>query len=83
MNTKLTLRLDEGLIEQAKAYAAREGRSLSELVAGYFSRLSAPPQTQAEPSPKIYTKTNRLVGALEGFDLDESSYKKHLEKKHK
>ena len=38
MSTKLTLRLDAELIEAAKAYAAQEGRSVSELVAGYFAR---------------------------------------------
>ena len=41
MSTKLTLRLDEGLINGAKKYAAREGRSVSELVAAYFKRLDA------------------------------------------
>ena len=38
MNTKLTLRMDENLIAQAKAYAAQEGRSLSDLVGTYFAR---------------------------------------------
>ena len=40
MNTKLTLRMDENLIAQAKAYAAQEGRSLSDLVGTYFARLA-------------------------------------------
>lgn len=40
MNTKLTLRMDENLLAQTKAYAAKEGRSLSELVGTYFSRLA-------------------------------------------
>ncbi len=84
MNTKLTLRMDENLIAEAKAYAAKEGRSLSDLVGGYFARLI---QMQAEatvprsrrPSPL----TDAIVGALAGSKLDESDYKKYLEEKHK
>ncbi len=41
MNAKLTLRLDDALIASAKAYAAQQGRSLSEIVGQYFTRLSA------------------------------------------
>jgi hypothetical protein len=37
--TKLTLRLDSGLIESAKAFAHEHERSLSQLVADYFARL--------------------------------------------
>lgn len=39
--TKLTLRLDSGLIESAKAFAHEHQRSLSQLVADYFARLGA------------------------------------------
>ena len=37
--TKLTLRLDSGLIESAKAFAHENHRSVSQLVADYFARL--------------------------------------------
>ena len=40
MSTKLTLRLDESLIDNAKRYALAQDRSLSRLVADYFSRLT-------------------------------------------
>lgn len=36
MVTKLTLRIDETLIEQAKGEARRRGTSVSRLVADYF-----------------------------------------------
>lgn len=84
MNTKLTLRLEEGLIAQAKAYAAKEGRSVSDLVASYFARLSAENATTsggAKPA-KSFAKTDKLVGALAGVKLDESDYKKHLASKY-
>ena len=41
--TKLTLRLDSGLIESAKAFAHEHQRSLSQLVADYFGRLADQP----------------------------------------
>ena len=82
MKTKLTLRMDENLIAQAKAYAAKEGRSLSDLVGAYFARLSEP----KVPSPsraRSYPMTDALRGILKGSNLDESDYKKYLEEKHK
>lgn len=39
-STKLTLRLDEGLIDRAKSYAQEQDRSLSQLVADYFAHLT-------------------------------------------
>ena len=66
MNTKLTLRMDENLVAQAKAYAAKEGRSLSELVSAYFARL-AEPKKSAEA--KAYSPTTALTGAATQFVL--------------
>ena len=40
MQTKLTLRLDDELIEEAKSYAARAGKSVSQIVADYFRLLT-------------------------------------------
>jgi len=39
MKTKLTLRLDETIIEEAKEYASKKGVSLSSLVADYFAAI--------------------------------------------
>lgn len=51
MQTKLTLRLEEELIDQAKEYAEKTGKSVSQLVADYFQLLAgrkeAPPQQSA------------------------------------
>ena len=82
MNTKLTLRMDENLIAQAKVYAAKEGRSLSELVGTYFARISESKVTP-QSRTRSYPLTDALWGVLEGSNLDESDYKKYLEDKHK
>jgi hypothetical protein len=83
MNTKLTLRLDDSLIANAKTYAAQEGRSLSDLVAAYFAALGKNSPALAIPSAARLSKTDQLVGALAGFQLDEQDYQKHLEAKYK
>ena len=41
MKTKLTLRLDDAVIERAKAYAAARGTSVSGLVEDYFRLVAA------------------------------------------
>lgn len=79
MQTKLTLRMEEELIRQAKAYARRTGKSVSGLVADYFSQLSGPADTSSAPrSPAVRS----LVGALRGKDLTEDDYRGHLRRKH-
>ncbi len=39
MDTKLTLKLDESIIQGAKGYAEKNDRSLSDLVENYFRML--------------------------------------------
>jgi len=77
MQTKLTLRLEEELIEQAKSYAAHTGKSISQIVADYFRVITAPPPAS---SPPPITKS--LRGLLKNSGLDEDDYKRHLEEKH-
>lgn len=86
MQTKLTLRLDAELIRRAKAHAEREGQSVSELVAGYFARLTQPPSPDAagaiQSAAPAAPITTRLLGALQGSVLDEQDYRQHLQQKH-
>ncbi len=82
MNTKLTLRLDDSLITNAKTYAAKEGRSVSDLVAAYFAALGKNSPGLAAPAAARASKTDQLVGALAGLKLDEQDYKKHLKAKY-
>jgi hypothetical protein len=77
MNTKLTLRMDDALIERAKLHSDRSGRSLSRLVSDFFSAIDAP-LGSSELTPRVRS----LVGALSGAPLDEGDYRRHLEEKH-
>ena len=81
MQTKLTLRLDDELIDQAKSYAARSGKSVSQIVADYFRLLPAGkgPTGQFAATPM----TRSLRGVLRGASLDENDYRRHLVEKHR
>ena len=79
MQTKLTLRLDEGLIASAKAHAQAQGKSLSQFVADYFTLLQKPTASPATPKG---TQVRALRGALRGASLDEADYREHLERKY-
>jgi hypothetical protein len=83
MQTKLTLRLDKRLIEQAKHYARQRNRSLSQVVEDYFSLLAktvdSNPPVAKESLPPI---TQSLCGLLQGATIDEQDYRDHLEEKY-
>ncbi len=78
MNTKLTLRLDESLINQAKKYARREGKSISQIVSDYFWAIQ---HRSGEKKIRVGPITSKLRGCLRGVVLKEEDYKKHLERK--
>ena len=79
MQTKLTLRLEDQLIEQAKSYAAQAGKSVSQIVAEYFTLLTSKKTATSSPSTPI---TQSLRGLLRESKLDEKDYKNYLERKH-
>lgn len=79
MQTKLTLRLEDQLIDQAKSYAAQAGKSVSQIVAEYFTLLTSKRSATNSPSAPI---TQSLRGLLRESKLDEKDYKKYLEGKH-
>jgi hypothetical protein len=80
MATKLTLRMDESVIEQAKKEARRRGTSVSRLVASYFERLKRLETDEEERLPPI---TRRLRGIAASAELTEEDYRRHLEEKHR
>ena len=80
MQTKLTLRLDDRLISRAKEHARSVGKSLSQIVAEYFTALAAPSPAPFEVTPAV----SRLRGILKRSGVGgESDYFAYLEKKHR
>lgn len=77
MQSKLTLRLDESLIKQAKSYAKQHDKSLSQVVSDYFQAL-----TKEVESGEIPPITSSLIGVLTGSNVDVDDYKRHLEEKY-
>ncbi len=77
MQTKLTLRLEDELIKQAKEHAKEQGKSLSQIVADYFTVF-----TKKNTKQKNAPITQSLIGILKDSSLDEKDYKKHLEEKY-
>mgnify|MGYP000563164095 CR=1 FL=1 len=77
MQTKLTLRVEDSLIQQAKDYAREHDKSLSQIVADYFKALTESKQ-KLENAPI----TQSLIGMLSDSEVDEGDYKRHLEDKY-
>lgn len=62
MNTKLTLTIEQAIIEKAKKYAKQKNRSLSDLIENYLKAL-----TNEEPEDKeeeLSTSLKALQGAF-------------------
>ena len=85
MDTKLTLKLDKFVIEQAKIYAASHKRSLSRIIESYLKSLinrdKNDDETDIEISPFVKSMS---IGIKIPADLDyKSEILDHLEEKHK
>ncbi|MBS0466077.1 MAG: antitoxin [Proteobacteria bacterium] len=88
MQTKLTLRLDERLIAQAKARAQRQGKSLSQMVADYFAQFdtaatSIAMQHELPLPPLVASLQGQLRHAADPLaDDGRQAYYDHLQAKH-
>ncbi len=94
--SKLTLSVDEAIIERAKGFARRRETSISALVERYLEALTRPiarrtppgdprlpglPSTPpAPPTPPI---TARLAGILRGQAADRETHRRHLDEKYR
>ena len=91
MNTKLALRMDENLINQATAYAAKQGRSVSDLAETYFAQLrvtNKDENTKTRPVTDVMLKLARpRRSSLHDFTADNKflkcDYRAYLEQKHR
>jgi formiminotetrahydrofolate cyclodeaminase len=79
MTTKLTLTVEKTIIERAKLYAKKTGRSLSEIIEHYLDTI-----TQDNGTETISPKLKKIVGAVKlpkNFD-EENELRSYLENKH-
>ena len=79
MTTKLTLTVEKAVIERAKSYAKKTGRSLSELIESYLENI-----TEENYNSELSPKLNKLIGSVklpEEFD-EEKELRSAIEKKH-
>ncbi len=79
METKLTLRMDEKVINRAKAYARKSGKSVSQLVADFFALLGS---KEERKSSEMTPKVKSLRGVFRGSDLSIDNYRRHIEDKY-
>jgi hypothetical protein len=76
---KLTLSVDAAVVERAKAYAARQGTSVSRLVESYLGLLGDT-ASAGEELPPI---TRRLAGILKGARIGRDDYRRYLERRYR
>ena len=84
MNTKLTLRLNDNVIERAKIYARSHNISLSKMIESYLDRLTKQNEEEKKKVP-ITPLVESLSGVIElpaDFDY-KKEYRNYLEEKYK
>ena len=60
MRTKLTLSVDQAVVERAKRYARKSKRSLSELVTSYLRQLTMADDPEEEIDPVVRDAADEL-----------------------
>jgi hypothetical protein len=74
MITKLTLTMEDQVIDSAKKYARQKGRSLSDIVENYLKSIT----THEESIPVLSPKVAKMMGVIKL--PKEYDYKKELGK---
>lgn len=77
MHTKLTLRMDEILVREAKAQAARRDKSVSQMFGEFVASLG-----KGKPTDRLPPVTDSLLGVMKSRRGSEKDYKKHLREKY-
>lgn len=80
MNTKLTLKLDKHIIENAKKYAKEKKISLSKMIESYLQSITKENKEEIEITPFVKS----LSGVIKLSDDDyKKEYSDYLNKKYK
>lgn len=78
MNTKLTLNLDKGIIDEAKSYAKNHQVSLSKLIENYLNSLTR--ETKKQPS--VSSLVDSLTGIIPSDYDEKKDYRNYIDKKY-
>lgn len=81
MNTKLTLTIEKSVIEKAKEYALKRGRSLSDIIENYLKVITLEDGRGYFELTPIVKSLKGSFKAPEKFNYDEE-LKKSLAEKH-
>ncbi len=83
MDTKLTLKLDKGVIEKAKSYAAEKQVSLSKLIENYLNAVTTNADNRVSEPISPYVKSISS-GKSVSSDIDyKDIYTDYISEKHK
>ena len=74
MDSKLTLKLDQSIIERAKAYAKEKNISLSKMIENYLQALTKKQTREIEISPLVESLTGVIKLQDDDYKKDYSDY---------
>jgi hypothetical protein len=75
MNTKLTLTIEQAIIEKAKVYAGKKGRSLSSIVENYLKAITGDQENIVDEFTPITKSLRGTFKAPVNFDYKEELLK--------
>ena len=81
MTTKLTLTIEDKVIDSAKKYAQKKGKSLSHIVENYLKSITIKENNPQEISPKVL-KLMGIIKLPKDFDY-KAELSKAVSKKYK
>jgi dsDNA-specific endonuclease/ATPase MutS2 len=81
MNTKLTLRLNNYVIERAKIYAQKHKTSLSKMIESYLNSVTRQESENVEITPLVESLSG-VIELPEDYDY-RKEYPDHLSEKYK
>lgn len=74
MNTKLTLNIDDHIIEEAKLYAKNNGLSLSKLIENHLRSLTKKNPDKSPVSPLVESLTGVISSKTEDYKREYADY---------
>lgn len=83
MDTKLTLKLNESIIERAKQYASKKNLSLSRLIENYLDSLTREQSDEFEITPFVKSiSSGKSIPSDIDYKKMRNDYIDYLEKKY-